>query len=127
LNTAWQYFSAIPEAFKSRPGEWLLIPVFHIFGSEELSRKAHGISQLLPRPYLALSPADVSIVGAAAGEQLRVVIDDSQFEVEVVLRADLPRGLAGVPSGVPPFESVQLPTFCKLLPVESEMSARGVL
>lgn len=127
LNTAWQYFSAIPDTFKSRPGEWLLIPVFHIFGSEELSRQAHGISQLIPRPYLALHPADASLVGATGGEQFRVVIDDSQFEVEVALREDLPRGLAGIPSGIPPFESVQLPTLCKLLPVESEMSARGAL
>lgn len=124
-NSGWQYFSIVPDAFKSRPGEWLLIPVFHIFGSEELSRQAHGISQLVPRSYLALNPADASLVRAGSGEQLRVVINDSQFDVEVALREDLPRGLAGIPSGVPPFESVQLPTFCKLLPVESEMSARG--
>ena len=124
-NKAWQYFSTIPHAFKPRLGEWLLIPVFHIFGSEELSRRAHGISRLVPRPYLALNPVDASIVGTTDGEQLKMVINGSQFEVEVALREDLPRGLAGIPSGIPPFESVQLPTFCKLLPVESEMSARG--
>ena len=64
-------------------------------------------------------------MGTTDGEQLKMVINGSQFEVEVALREDLPRGLAGIPSGIPPFESVQLPTFCKLLPVESEMPARG--
>src|ERR1700722_17297548 len=54
----WQYFSAIPATYTGRPEEWLLIPIFHIFGSEELSRVARAISQLVPRPYVALNPAD---------------------------------------------------------------------
>jgi len=126
-ESAWQYFTAIPPAFKSRSGEWLLIPIFHIFGSEELSRHAQGISQLLPRPYLALNPMDASLVGAKAGEPIKIVVEDSQIELEIMLRADLPRGLAGLPAGVPPFDGIQLPVFCKLAPVGSEFSARGAL
>ena len=126
-GSGWHYFSAIPPAFKLQPGEWLLIPVFHIFGSEELSRHAQGISQLLPRPYLALNPVEASLVGVKSGERIRIVIEDSQFELEVMLRADLPRGLAGVPAGVPPFDGIQLPAFCKLASVGAELSARGTL
>lgn len=123
----WQYFSEVPPAFKSRSGEWLLIPVFHIFGSEELSRHAQGISQLLPRPYLALNPVEASLVGAKAGERIKIMVEDSQFEVEVMLRADLPRGMAGLPAGLPPFDGMQLPVFCKLASVGTEFSARGAL
>ena len=54
---------AIPPQFKARAGEWLLVPIFHIFGSEELSRHAHGIAQLLPRPYVALNPVEASVAG----------------------------------------------------------------
>ncbi len=126
-ESVWQYFSAIPPAFKSRSGEWLLIPVFHIFGSEELSRHAQGISQLLPRPYLALNPAEASLVGAKAGGRIKILIEDSQFELEIMLRADLPRGVAGLPAGLPPFDGIQLPLFCKLASVGTEFSARGVL
>ncbi len=98
----WQYFSTIPAAFRPRPDEWLLVPIFHIFGSEELSRHAQGISQLVPRPYLALNPVEASLSGVNAGEQIKVSIEGSQFELEVVLRADLPRGVAGLPAGLPP-------------------------
>jgi NADH-quinone oxidoreductase subunit G len=126
-ESGWQYFSTIPPGFKLKPGEWLLIPLFHIFGSEELSRHAEGISQLLPRPYLALNPVEASLVGVKAGERIKIVVEDAQFELEVMLRADLPRGLAGLPAGLPPFEGVQLPVFCKLASVGAELSSRGAL
>ena len=126
-NPDWKYCATIPPAFKSQPGEWLLVPIFHIFGSEELSRHAHGISQLLPRAYLALNPMDAFSAGVKGSEQIKILIQDSQFEVEIMLRADLPRGLAGLPAGVPPFEGIQLPIFCKPVSVGAELSARGAL
>jgi NADH-quinone oxidoreductase subunit G len=126
-ESGWQYFSTIPPSFKLQSGEWLLIPLFHIFGSEELSRHAQGISQLMPRPYLALNPTEASLVGVKAGERIKIVVEDSQLELEVMLRADLPRGVAGLPAGLPPFDGVQLPAFCKLASVGAELSSRGVL
>jgi NADH-quinone oxidoreductase subunit G len=121
----WQYVATIPSAFKARPGEWLLVPIFHIFGSEELSRHAQGIAQLMLRPYLALNPTDASLLGAKSGEQIKVSVDGLQFELEVMLRADLPRGSAGLPAGFPPLEGVMMPAFCKLALTGAELSARG--
>jgi NADH-quinone oxidoreductase subunit G len=124
-ESGWQYFSAIPSQFKARPGEWLLVPIFHIFGSEELSRHAQGIAQLLARPYVALNPVEASLLGATAGEQIRVAVEGALLELEVTLRADLPRGVAGLPTGLPPLDGVMLPAFCKLAPTGAELSARG--
>jgi NADH-quinone oxidoreductase subunit G len=124
-ESVWKYFSAPPSQFKTRPSEWLLVPIFHIFGSEELSRHAQGIAQLLPRPYVALNPVEASLLGAKAGEQIKVAIEDALFELEVTLRADLPRGVAGLPAGLPPLDGVMLPAFCKLAPTGAEISARG--
>jgi NADH-quinone oxidoreductase subunit G len=121
----WQYVAAIPSAFKARHGEWLLVPIFHIFGSEELSRHAQGIAQVISRPYLALNPTEASLLGAKSGEQIKVSVDGSQFELEVMLRADLPRGVAGLPAGFPPLEGVMMPAFCKLALTGAELSARG--
>jgi NADH-quinone oxidoreductase subunit G len=121
----WHYYSSVPAAFRTQMGEWLLIPIFHIFGSEELSRHAQGISQLAPRPYLALNPVEASLLGVKAGEQVKVTVEGSQFELEVVLRADLPRGVAGLPAGVSPVEGIALPAFGKLAPIPAELSARG--
>jgi NADH-quinone oxidoreductase subunit G len=124
-DSSWQYCSRIPAPFKLKPGEWLLVPIFHIFGSEELSRHAQGISQLVPRPYLALNPAEASQLGVNAGEQIKVTVEDSQFELEVVLRVDLPRGVAGLPAGLPPLEGLVLPTYGKLPPCRAELSVSG--
>jgi NADH-quinone oxidoreductase subunit G len=121
----WQYYSAVSRAFKSRPGEWLLVPIFHIFGSEELSRNAQSISQLVPRAYLALNPAEAAQLGVSTGEQIKVAVEDSLFELEVALRADLPRGVAGLPAGLLPVVGIMLPAFGKLSPVLVELSASG--
>ena len=124
-ESGWQYFSAIPSQFKARPDEWLLVPIFHIFGSEELSRHARGIAHLLPRPYVALNPVEASLLGAKAGEQIKVAVEGALFELEVTLRADLPRGIAGLPAGLPPLDGVILPAFCKLALTGAALSARG--
>jgi NADH-quinone oxidoreductase subunit G len=126
-GSGWQYFSVIPPAFKAQPGEWLLVPIFHIFGSEELSRHAHGIAQLLTRPYIALNPFEASLLCAKVGDPTKVMLESSLFELEVVLRADLPRGVAGLPAGLPPLDGVILPAFCKFVPAGAELSARGAL
>jgi NADH-quinone oxidoreductase subunit G len=124
-ESKWQYFSAIPSLCEVRSGEWLLVPIFHIFGSEELSRRAQGIAQLLPRPYIALNQMAASLLGVKAGEHINVAVDGTQFELEVTLRTDLPRGVAGFPVGLSSLDGVVLPAFCKLAPTGAELSARG--
>jgi NADH-quinone oxidoreductase subunit G len=121
----WKYFSTIPAADNSKTGESLLVPIFHIFGSEELSRHAHGIAQLVPRPYIALHSADASSLGVKAGEEIKVTTGGSSFELEVVLRDDLPRGVAGLPAGLVPIESMTSPAFASLTPAKVESSAGG--
>jgi NADH-quinone oxidoreductase subunit G len=120
----WQYCTEIPSAFRPRPTEWLLVGIYHLFGSEELSRHAHGIAQLLSQPYLALNPIEASLLGIAAGDKVTVTVADSQFELEAVLRVDLPRGIAGLPLGLSPIVGISLPAFCRLSPSNAELSAR---
>lgn len=66
------YFENIPAGFEPRGGEWLLLPLHHIFGSEELSVLAHGIAELSARPYLALNPQDASDLGLTAGDEVQL-------------------------------------------------------
>ena len=50
------YFSGIPAAFELRAGECLLVPMHHIFGSDELSLSAPGIAAVAPKPHVAVMP-----------------------------------------------------------------------
>ena len=99
----------LPPAFQPRAGEWLLVPRFHIFGSEELSREAPGIAQLSPQPYVALHPDDAAALGReveVAGQRVPVSPDPN-----------LPRGVAAVPAGLAPFEGLDLPQWSRISPV----------
>ena len=42
--------TAMPAAFARREAEWLLVPIEHIFGSEELSLQAPAVAELAPSP-----------------------------------------------------------------------------
>jgi NADH-quinone oxidoreductase subunit G len=74
-----------------------------------------------------LNPFEASLLCAKVGEPTKVMLESSLFELEVVLRADLPRGVAGLPAGLPPLDGVILPAFCKFVPAGAELSARGAL
>jgi NADH-quinone oxidoreductase subunit G len=120
----WRYFSA-PHSHKADPDARLLIPMFHIFGSEELSRYAQGISQLVPHSYVALNPEDAVQIGTKAGDQVEVTISDSSFELDVVLRDDLPRGVAGLPAGLVEIDGMTSPAYARLAPAKVTSSAGG--
>jgi NADH-quinone oxidoreductase subunit G len=121
----WKYFSTILPSYNSRSGESLILPIFHIFGSEELSRHAHGIAQLVARPYVALHSADAFSLGAKVGEEINVTAGGTSFELEVVFRDDLPRGTAGLPAGLVPIESMTSPAFASLALAKVESPAGG--
>ena len=126
IEPSWEpnlkYFFTVPAAFRPQPNEWLLIPIFHIFGSEELSSHAQGIAQLIPHPYVALNRLDASLSGMKIGERIKMSIHDSVFEFEVMVRDDLPRGVAGLPVGLSQTEGIVLPAFCSLSPILTEPS-----
>jgi NADH-quinone oxidoreductase subunit G len=116
-RAAWTYFTEIPPAFRADADAWLLVPYFHIFGSEELSRLAPGISELVPRVAIGLNAADGTRMGFQSGEQIKVTIGSSVYQLEVALRPDVPRGVAIVPAGVLPLDGVGPPARGNLAPV----------
>src|SRR5262249_56925760 len=83
------YFSAVPAAFQSREGEWLLVPMYHIFGSDELSLSAPGIVELAPKPYVALNTADIT-----EGTEVQVSCAGGQFRLPLPIRPHLPPAFA---------------------------------
>jgi NADH-quinone oxidoreductase subunit G len=103
------YFSAIPAAFEPRENEWLLVPMHHIFGSDELSLSAPGIAEIASQPHVAMH------AGAFAdGTEVELVCAGSAFRLPVRIRAELPPGVAGVSAGLPPLAGIGLPAWGKI-------------
>ncbi|MGD0668287.1 MAG: NADH-quinone oxidoreductase subunit NuoG [Bryobacteraceae bacterium] len=105
-GTKFSFFEQPPLAFEARQGEWLVVPLYHIFGSEEVSRAAPAIAELSPEPYVALNPEDASSFGK------EVELFGQRLPVKIA--TDLPKGLAGVPAGVPPFAGLDLPAWSRI-------------
>jgi NADH-quinone oxidoreductase subunit G len=102
----FSFFEQLPPAFETREDQWLVVPCYHIFGSEELSRSAPAIAELSPEPYVALNPEDASSLGK------EVELFGQRLTVKTA--AELPRGLAGVPAGVAPFAGLDLPAWSRI-------------
>ncbi len=109
-GTAARYFGSVPDAFHSREGEWLLVPLYHIFGSDELSRHASAVRELSANAYLALNPADSAELNIADGGEL--MVEDFRAPVKIV--AGMARGMVGLPAGIPPFDGLRLPMWSRL-------------
>lgn len=103
------YFKEIPTRRKPEESQWLFIPLYHIFGSEELSVLAPGIASLCPKPYVALHPEDASALGMAEGDGAKVTLGDSVLELHVKILPSLPRKVAGLPVGLPGGPVLDLP------------------
>jgi NADH-quinone oxidoreductase subunit G len=103
------YFEKIPAAFEPREGKWLAIPVHHIFGSEELSVLTPGIAEKAPEPYAALNPKDAAGLQVDDGQEVKVTVEGAVYQLPVKLMLTLPRGIVGLPVGLPGLVGVVQP------------------
>lgn len=108
------YFRDIPPGFEPRQGEWLIVPLYHIFGSEELSIHSPGVKQLSPGAYLAMNEHDAMRLKVCAEEPVSVNIGDSSYRVPLKVRSDLQSGMAGMPAGIEPLQGIQLPAWGRI-------------
>ncbi len=108
------YFNQIPGAFEQQAGKWLIAPLYHIFGSEELSILTPGIAERAPRPYVGLNPEDASSLDVREGETVSLPLEGEEWRLPVRLLPGLPEGVAGLPAGLPGLEGLSLPAWSRL-------------
>ena len=115
------YFFDIPAAAHPIAGEFQVVPINHIFGSEELSVHTQGIEERRPRPYLAVNPEDAVQSGVEEGVEIAIPFGvDGTVNLRVALDETLPRGVVGIPIGLPDLpqafsapESIKIPQGVK--------------
>mgnify|MGYP006267677433 CR=1 FL=1 len=105
------YFDGVPGPFAAGPGTWLLVPLYHLFGSEELSVHAPGIASLAAGPYLALGPRDAELLNVSPGDRVELLSGGTRFRCRVAIEAGLRPGIAGFPAGVLPLSGMNGPAF----------------
>jgi NADH-quinone oxidoreductase subunit G len=108
------YFNEIPAPFRTREREWLVTPLYHIFGSEELSALSPGVAERSPQPYLALNPDDAVARRVSDGEEVELVMDGAVYRLPVRFHPALPRGVAGLPAGLRELPWAALPGWGRI-------------
>jgi NADH-quinone oxidoreductase subunit G len=108
------FLNPIPAAFKLMPAEWLIIPLPHIFGSEELSIYTEGIRERTPEPYLAINKKDAIRFDVEQGEYLDLEIGNEVFKLPVEIKEELSEGCAAVPFNIPPLIGIVWPAKGKI-------------
>ncbi len=113
-NGATGYHSEIPGPFTADSGVFLAVPLYLIFGSEELSSESASIQQRIPEPYAAMNQVMMERTGLKAGDTIELQPEGST--ISVVLRWDdsIPNGVVGVVSGHPSLPALSLPSMITL-------------
>jgi NADH-quinone oxidoreductase subunit G len=115
-GAAPDYFPPPAAAPAAPDHDWPVVPLHHVFGSEELSAEAAAVRELCPGPYVALRPEDAERLGATEGAPLRLAIGDRTVALPAAFRPDLPPGTLGLPAGLPGTEGLVLPARARPVP-----------
>lgn len=108
------YFMDAPEHFVPLAGHLLLIPLYHIFGSDELSVHTPAVAERMPAPYIMLCPEDAQRYQVAENHQLQIAIDGHPYTLTVKLNPAMQKGIAGVPAGMPGIGISETPVIAKI-------------
>jgi NADH-quinone oxidoreductase subunit G len=100
---AARFFTEPPPPFEPRPERWLVLPLHHCLGSEELSMHSQAIAQRAPDPYLAVGRAAADRLGLAVGQSVVLRMGELEKALPVRIHPALAEGTAGMPAlaGIP--------------------------
>lgn len=114
------YFSEVPSAFQLYHDRWQVVPLYHLFGSEETSAKAKPVQERMPEPYLALGITDAEALGLNLDAKVRVNIGKHELLLPLKISSRLRRGTVGIPRGLP---DVPVEIFGEWARLEQEVRA----
>jgi NADH-quinone oxidoreductase subunit G len=99
-NAMANYFTSIPSAFVARNNELRVVPLYHIFGSDELSGMSQPIIEQTPAAYIAVSPADANRFGLVEDQLAEININSVIKRGVVKIHSGLLMGTVGLPIGL---------------------------
>jgi len=105
------FWDEAPAAFEGKEDQRLLVPLYHIFGSDELSHWAPAVAELTPKAYVALNADDAARLGLKENDEIQIALDGSSQRLALKIRPEMPAGTAGLPMGLPGLPYWNLPAW----------------
>lgn len=105
------YFTAVPEIFQHLEDHLWVVPLQHIFGSEELSAHAAAVAQRVVQPYVLISTWNAAELDLTEGKMLAFDIDSQPYALPVKISPVLKRNVIGLPYGLAAIPYAELPAW----------------
>ncbi|HEX6996100.1 MAG TPA: NADH-quinone oxidoreductase subunit NuoG [Gammaproteobacteria bacterium] len=100
-GAARRYFDGVPPPSDRAEDAFRVVPLYHVFGSDELSAASPPIAERVPEPYVAVSADDAHARGLDAGRIVEVALGDALVTLPIRVSPTLAPGVIGVPRGLP--------------------------
>ena len=114
-GTAVNYFREIPEKFEPNERQLWVVPLYHIFGSEELSARSEAVTKRIPKPYIMIHEEDAKGLNLQEGDVLEVKVTGQTYSLPVKIGGGIPKGVAGLPNGLAGIQYSKLPEWGTLI------------
>jgi NADH-quinone oxidoreductase subunit G len=109
------YFKTDPQIFEYKKDEWLIVPVYQIFGSDELSSSGPAVAQRIQEPFLYLNQKDADIFSIKDGEWIQLGVRGSKLRIKARIENSIRQGMAGLSVNLPGMQFIDLPCQGKLI------------
>jgi len=106
-----EYFLNTSEQPSGMRGQLLVVPIHHIFGSEDLSARSPSVAQRCPTGYVILGTKDAQILGFAEGQIISFDIGGHPYALPLQIGDGLVEGMAGLPCGLRDLPYAALPAW----------------
>jgi NADH-quinone oxidoreductase subunit G len=108
------FYNHIPASFEPKKGQWLVVPVYHIFGSEELSSKGKAIGERIPQRTVYMNEEDASSIGVKDNQNIQLDIAEKVLTSITKINNSYPKGVIGVSYNLPGMPYLGLPGWGKI-------------
>jgi NADH-quinone oxidoreductase subunit G len=113
-NRKISYFNINSKNVDLKEGEWLIVPVYQIFGSDELSSVGPSLAQRIREPFVFLNQRDAEILSIEDNNLVRLLISKIELKLKVKIENSLQPGLAGLSVNLPDVPFIDLPCHGKI-------------
>ncbi|WP_444891088.1 NADH-quinone oxidoreductase subunit NuoG [Microbulbifer sp. DLAB2-AA] len=100
-----------------------MLPIYRLFGSEELSNQSMSLSEIIDAPFILIHPDTLAHYTLTMGELVDIETSNDTHRAEIRPCNTIPHGCIGVPFGLPGMESLapQIPGYASLRPAVAPM------
>jgi NADH-quinone oxidoreductase subunit G len=105
-NIYFKYETVIPEEKKDG---LLIVPLYQIFGSDELSSVSSSVLQKTREPFVLISKKDADIISINDGDFVQLEIGKVNLRVKVKIDSSIIQGLAGLSVNLPGMPFINIP------------------